>query len=134
MDMTQTDEAPKILIVDDEETVRSIFDLALIHTGHTGYFAESGEEALEILKQEEKISVIFLDLNLPDMSGVELCSRIRMDRPGAVINAITGYAPFFDITECYRSGFDDYLEKPFHADRLFPLIYKAVEKTRELSG
>lgn len=131
MDKIQNDEPKSILIVDDEETIHSIFDLALSHAGHTGCYAESGEEALEILKLEEKINVIFLDLNLPDMSGVELCSRIRMDRPDAVINAITGYAPFFDITECYRSGFDDYLEKPINADRLFTAIYKSVERQKK---
>jgi CheY-like chemotaxis protein len=106
--------------------------MALNRAGHEGFYAETGEQALEILKGEEKIHIIFLDLNLPDMSGVELCRRIRMDRPNAVINAITGYAPFFDITGCYQAGFDDYLEKPISRDLLFTSIYKAFQKTKEL--
>jgi len=126
MDKIQNNEPKKILVVDDEETIRSIFDMAITHAGHTGCYAESGDEALDILQDEKNIDVVYVDLNLPDMSGVELCSRIRADRPKAVINAITGYAPFFDITECYRSGFDDYLEKPIGADRLFTSIHKAV--------
>ena len=132
MNEMQNHEFKKILIVDDEEVIRDIFDLALTKAGHTGCYAESGEEALEILRDEEKIDVIFLDLNLPDMSGVELCGRIRMNKPNAVINAITGYAPFFDITQCYHAGFDDYLEKPIGQDLLFTSIYKAVERTKKL--
>ena len=130
MNKIQTDDPKKILLVDDEEIIRSIFELALIQTGHIGCYAQSGEEALEILRREDEINVIFLDLNLPDMSGVELCSYIRSARPQAVINALTGYAPFFDITECYHAGFDDYLEKPISSERLFTSIYKAMESTK----
>ena len=131
MDNAQNNEPGNILVVDDEETIRTVFDLAITRAGHTGCYAKSGYEALDILKTEKNINVIFVDLNLPDMSGVELCSRIRTDRPEAVINAITGYAPFFDITECYRSGFDDYLEKPIGADRLMTSIHKAVSMKRK---
>ena len=51
-------------------------------------------------------------MNLADMSGIYLCRRIRKFKPDAVIIGITDYAFFFDIAECYKAGFDDYLEKP----------------------
>ena len=127
----ENERSPKILVVDDEEIIHSVFDLALKHVGYDGCYEEKGEEALEILKQDDEISVIYLDLNLPDMSGVELCRRIRQDRPDAVINAITGYAPFFDITACYQQGFDDYLEKPVSRSLLFTSIYKALDRTKK---
>ncbi len=122
----------KILIVDDEEAIRYLYDLVLSDKGYTVFYAEGAEETFEILIDED-IEVIFLDLNLPDMNGIDLCKKIREFKPDAVINAITGYASFFDITECYEAGFDDYLEKPLSMDLLLTSVFKAFEKTKMLN-
>ena len=127
----QKHELKKILVVDDEEVVRYLFDLALSDAGYVVFYAEGAEKALEILS-DENIDVMFLDLNLPDMSGIELCRRIRSDKPNAYIIAITGYSSFVDISECYEVGFDDYLEKPVSLDLLLTTTYKAFERTKKM--
>lgn len=122
----------KILVVDDEEAIRFVFDLSLSEAGYDVFYAEEGEEALKILRGED-INVIFLDLNLPDMSGVELCRRIRKMKPDASIIAITGYASNFEIVECYAAGFDDYLEKPISLDLLLTSVLKAFKQVKEVA-
>ena len=65
------------------------------------------------------------------MSGIYLCRRIRKFKPDAVIIGITDYAFFFDIAECYKAGFDDYLEKPLSLALLLTSALKAFEKTKK---
>jgi len=71
---------------------------------------------------------MFLDLNLPGMNGVELCRKIRKDRPIAVIHAITGYASLFELTDCREAGFDDYFTKPADMEMLLTAAQNAFEK------
>ena len=113
----------KVLIVDDECMIRDIFTLALSRDGFMVYSAESAEDALKILNIE-KIPVMFFDLNLPGMSGMDLCKRIRNDESDAKIYAVTGYAPFFEISDCKDAGFDDYYTKPVSLD----IIKKATNE------
>ncbi len=124
-------EPSNILVVDDEEAIRYTYDLALSDVGFKVFYAERGEEALEILGDKD-INVIFLDLNLPDMSGIELCRQIRCVKPNACILAITGYATHFDIAECYKAGFDDYLEKPISLNLLQTSAFKAFKQVKEV--
>ncbi len=116
----------KILVVDDETVIRDLFDQTLSVAGYQVRLAESGERALEILKKET-IGVIFLDLKLFGMNGIELCRQIRSNNPIAIINAITGWAALFEIEECREAGFDDYFVKPVDMD----LISRAVENSFE---
>lgn len=85
---TMTDK--KILLVDDEVDVLRVFARALGKIGYTVYTAVRGSAALEILRNET-IQVMFFDLNMPEMNGLELCRRARKEFPTAVIHAVTGY-------------------------------------------
>ncbi len=125
-------EPSNILVVDDEEAVRFTYDLVLSDAGYKVFYAENGKEALELLGNED-INVVFLDLNLLDMSGIELCKQIRCFQPNAYILAITGYTKHLDIAACYQAGFDDYLEKPLSMDLLITSVYKAFEKAKKLN-
>ena len=126
----QTDPS-NILVVDDEKAVRFTYGLALSNAGYTVFYAENGEEALKLLGNDN-INVIFLDLNLPDMSGLELCAQVRCVWPNAYIIAITGYAAHFDITGCYNAGFDDYLEKPIGSNLLQTSVIKAFKQIKKM--
>jgi CheY-like chemotaxis protein len=117
----------KILVVDDEEVIRSTFEMAFSKKGYTVRCAERAEEALEILK-DEKILVMFLDLNMPGMNGVELCRKIRKDFPVAIIHAVTGYSSLFEPAECREAGFDVYLNKPVNLEQLFKAAQDAFNK------
>ena len=117
----------KILVVDDEAAIRDSFEKAFTAKGFFVRCAETAEEALEILKVEN-IQVMFLDLNLPEMSGVELCKRIRKDKPVSMIHAVTGYTSLFELVDCRDAGFDDYFTKPVELKSLFKAAEDAFEK------
>ena len=112
----------KILVVDDEAMILEVFKEALKRAGYSVVCARSGYEALDVLK-EEKIEVMFLDLNMPGMDGVELCRTIRMSQPDAFIFAVTGYASFYNIEDCRKAGFNDFFTKPID----LAVLYKTAE-------
>ena len=117
----------KILVVDDDEQIRTLFEKFFSEAGYAVRLAETGEEALKILKKEN-IHVMFLDLNLPGMNGVELCRQIRKDNPIACIYAVTGYASVFEVANCRRAGFDDYFIKPVGLKLLLNAARDSFEK------
>lgn len=117
----------KILIVDDEKAIINLMELAFVRAGFEVSSAESGEEALELLKAD-KIQVMFLDLNMSGMNGIELCREIRKNMPMAMIFAVTGYASLFELSDCRDSGFDDYFKKPVNIKTLVATAQDAFEK------
>lgn len=116
-----------ILIVDDEKAVVSLMEQAFSRAGFEVRSARSGEEALELL-QQDRIQVMFLDLNMPGMDGIQLCKAIRKDMPMAVIFAVTGYASLFELSDCREAGFDDYYKKPINIKTLVKTAENAFEK------
>jgi DNA-binding response OmpR family regulator len=117
----------KILVVDDEASIRDLFDVIFTEAGYEVLLAEGGNDALTILKIHE-IDVIFLDLKLFGMNGIELCRQIRKTKPVSMIYAITGWAALFEIAECREAGFDDYFEKPLDMDMLLSLVEQAFAR------
>lgn len=119
----------KILVVDDEASVRELFSAVFIEAGYELITADGGTEALKILQIEE-IDVIFLDLKLFGMNGIELCRQIRQTKPISIIYAMTGWSPLFEIAECREAGFDDYFEKPLDMDMLLDLVATAFDRLK----
>jgi len=118
-----------ILCVDDEPMILEIYESAFQEKGYTVFTAPAGKEALEILKKEN-IQVMFLDLKMPVMDGLELCRRIREDHPIACIYAVTGYSSLFDLSDCREAGFDDYFTKPVKLQALYKIAEDAFEKIK----
>ena len=116
-----------ILIVDDEDQIRDAFKRAFERVGYTTHAAESAEEALDMLKTHN-IQVMYLDLELPGMNGLDLCRKIRKDQPISIIFAITGYASIFELRDCREAGFDDYFTKPVELKVLRQTAEEAFEK------
>jgi DNA-binding response OmpR family regulator len=117
----------KIMVVDDERSIRELFQSAFCEAGYDVYLAEKGEQALQILAKNE-IDLIFLDLKLFGMNGIELCKQIKKDKPLAIIYAITGWSGLFEVAECREAGFDDYFTKPVSLDLLLRAVEEAFEK------
>ena len=117
----------KILVVDDEVLITDMLKTALGSEGYTALTAGSAEEALEILKRES-IMVMFLDLNLPGMNGLDLCKKIRKKNTIGVIFAMTGYSNFYGLLDCRTVGFDDFFVKPFKLDVLLKSVQEAFER------
>jgi len=117
----------KILVVDDEATIRVMLKSAFRRVGYSVYSVASGEEALEILRHEY-IPVMFLDLGLETMSGFDLCELIRKKHSNVIIFALTGFAKLFGQREISEAGFDDYFVKPVSIETLYRAVSQAFEK------
>ena len=117
----------KILVVDDEQMIRDVFAEAFGRAGYAVQTEESAEEALEIMRKTP-FWVLFLDLNLPGMNGVELCRQIRKDWAMAIAYAVTGYASLFEIHHCREAGFEDYFTKPVDLSVLLEAADHAFKK------
>ena len=123
----------KILIVDDEDTIREILEKAFCKAGYCVRLATGAKEALEILRNEY-IPVIFIDLGLETMNGFELCGHIRKDSPSAFIYALSGNAELFSPHENRGAGFDDYFTKPISINILYKVAKDSFEKIQRLTN
>jgi len=119
-----------VLIVDDDNMVIDIFKKGFNKAGYTVRRAKTAEEALSIL-EKESYPVMFLDLKLPKMSGMELCKVIREKYPISILFAVTGYASEFEFGDCRRAGFDDYFIKPVDLKILFHAALEAFDKIEQ---
>lgn len=117
----------RLLIVDDEESVRELFAEVFQKAGYAVKTARSAEEAMEIMKTNPYMLMI-LDLKLPGMSGVELCRKIKENWPMAVPVAVTGYASYFELSHCREAGFEDYFIKPVSMEELINSVEAAYHR------
>ena len=125
--LTEDEDEKKILVVDDEETIRNLLEKIFTKEGFTVRLAENAERAFEILKNES-IMLMFLDLDLIGMSGVDLCKKIRTDNYIGIIYALTGYADLFSLMKCRIAGFDDFFIKPVDVDLLLDAAFTGFKK------
>ncbi len=117
----------KILVVDDEMAIINLLTQAFSRAGYTVRSAQNAENALELLQNEE-ISVMFFDLNMPEMDGVELCKKVKQNMPMSLIYAITGYASLFELANCREAGFEDYFKKPMSIKKIIKTAADSFEK------
>ena len=117
----------KILVVDDEEVICSMLEQAFGKAGYIVRTAESAEKAMEFLR-EDSIMVMYLDLNLPGMDGVELCKKLRIQNPLSIMHALTGYVDLFGLLDCRLAGFDDFFTKPVSIELLLESAKEAFKK------
>jgi len=119
----------KILVVDDDEAIRDMLHQVFTQAGYGVRLADDAEKAIEILRQES-IMVMILDLKLPEMNGVDLCKKIRLDNQIGIIYALTGYVDLFGLVECRTAGFDDIFIKPASAKLLLEATKEAFNKIK----
>lgn len=101
----------KILVVEDEQTIREVEVAYLKQAGYDVHEACDGEEGLEYIKSED-YDLVILDVNLPKISGFELCKRLRENSQVPVI-MVTARIEEIDELVGLESGADDYIKKPF---------------------
>ena len=125
------DKIGTILIVDDESANLDIIDKILQQSNHKTFTAESGEEALKILKKESaKIDLILLDLIMPEVNGMDLLKTLKDDNntyhiPVIMLSALD---EIDTIVECISMGADDFLIKPVNRILLHARLNNALEK------
>ncbi|MDH4218041.1 MAG: sigma-54 dependent transcriptional regulator [Candidatus Aminicenantes bacterium] len=116
----------KILIVDDESIVRESLSDWLEGVGYEVEVAESGEEALQIIRQK-KTKIMLADLVMPGMNGIELMKEAKKIIPTISTVIITAHATIQTAITAIREGAHDYVEKPFCPEKVELLIEKLVE-------
>lgn len=114
----------KILIVEDESSIRKFININLSINGFTVLEAESGETALEMINSYNP-GIVVLDIMLPGMDGFEVCQRIRETRPHIIIIMLTARGQDMDKIMGLGLGADDYMVKPFNPLELVARI-KAI--------
>ena len=111
----------KILVVDDIFTNRYLLSELIKLTGNEAVLAENGEEALEKLKTEE-IEMIFMDIEMPVMNGIETTQYIRKELPAPLnmipIIALTAHNPELFFEDYSEVGFDELITKPYSVEKI----------------
>ena len=108
----------KVLVLEDEENIRSFVVINLKRAGYEAVEADTGEMALEKLKQNPDIKVALLDIMLPDIDGFEVCRRIRATDNNIGIIMLTARTQEMDKVTGLMTGADDYMTKPFSTAEL----------------
>src|ERR1700726_2921054 len=115
-----------ILVVDDDSQIRRVMRNALSSHGYTIIEARNGEEALKKVRAE-RLDLIILDLNMPDMDGIEVCREIRVVSNLPII-MLTVRSAEKDKVTALDAGADDYVVKPFGIDELLARIRSALRR------
>jgi len=106
-----------LLIVDDEENIRDFLKMGLEAGGSRVMTSASGEEALEVIRNEH-VDICFLDIILPDMNGIEVLSLIKQTAPNMKVIIITALNDIKLSVKAMRLGAFDYITKPFSLDEI----------------
>jgi len=117
----------KVLIVDDEETIRELLKQTLEEVGYSVITATNGLEALEQVSLLE-VNVVLLDIKMPGMSGMEVLAKLTADWPETCVIMVTGVADMQTAIEAMKLGAYDYLVKPLNLDDVVVKIQRAIEK------
>jgi DNA-binding NtrC family response regulator len=123
-------EHARILIVDDDETIRKSLATVLKEKGCLIDTAENGREAIS--KSEKDVyNLAFIDIRLPDMDGVQLLTAMKDTTPKMVKIIITGYPSLQNAIEAVNRGADGYIVKPIKMDELLTMIKEHLKKQQE---
>ena len=105
--------AKKVMVLEDESSIRSFIVINLTRAGYEVIEAETGEQALETLKEHPDVCVALLDVMLPGIDGFEVCRRIRATNTSIGIIMLTARSQEMDKVTGLMTGADDYVTKPF---------------------
>jgi len=125
------DEKMSIMVVDDEKIVRESLYHWFEKAGHKVDTALSGFEALEKL-EENHFDLMFVDIKMPGMNGIELLGRVKTDYPDTIVIIITAYGSIESAITAMKTGASDYLLKPFKPDHL-SLVMQKITQQKKLS-
>lgn len=121
---TATPSKPNILIAEDEALNILYLKRLFRNKDVELHFASNGQEALSLAEMHPEINLVFMDIKMPVMDGLEATKRIKALRPKLPVVAVTAYAASEDRHACFAAGCDDYIAKPFTPDELDKMIKK----------
>ena len=123
-------EQVRILIVDDDETIRKSITTVLEEKGYLVDTAENGRAAIR-KSEKEVYNLALIDIRLPDMDGVQLLTALKETTPKMVKIIITGYPSLQNAVEAVNKGADGYIVKPIKMGELLAMIKEHLKKQQE---
>ena len=117
---------PKILIIDDDTSLRRVLEYNLLEAGYAVAAAASGEEGLHLFT-EVSPSLVITDMNMPGMSGMDVLKSIKERSPETLVIMITAFGSVDIAVEAMKAGAYDYITKPFNRDELRLIVAKALQ-------
>jgi DNA-binding NtrC family response regulator len=129
----------RVLVVDDEASIRESLEMIVSYEGHEVETAQDGKECLEKLRDEE-VDLVLLDVRMPGIDGLRVLQEIRKTRPDLQVVMISGQATIDAAMTAARAGAFDFIEKPLDRERLLLTVRNAVKQAelarenRELEG
>jgi two-component system KDP operon response regulator KdpE len=116
-----------LLLVDDESQIRRVLQATLCEAGYVVFLAKNGQEGIDMVVREHP-DLVLLDINLPDMSGFEVCRMIRLSFAGPILMvSVRNSVP--DKIHALDAGADDYVVKPFVMGELLARIRAALRRS-----
>ena len=117
----------KILIIDDENLVRSVINIALTNNGYKVYEADNGKTGIQMFIDIDP-DIVITDVNMPEMSGIEVTKNIKENKVDADVVIMTGYGTEELIIEALRVGASNYINKPVDFKELFNILDSIILK------
>ncbi|MCX6286653.1 MAG: response regulator [Bacteroidetes bacterium] len=115
---------PVILVAEDDESNYLLLEILLKKAGIRIIRAANGKEAIECSRKHPEISLVLMDMKMPELSGMEAMNEIKSFRNDLPIIAVTAFAMSGDEKNALDSGFDDYIPKPIRLEKLLEIIQK----------
>jgi len=115
----------RILVVDDEDIVRTSCTRTLSPEGYEVKLAKNGVDGLK-MASEERFDLVLTDLKMPDMDGIEVLRIIKEKWPETAVIIVTGYQTVDTAVKAIKLGAYDYIEKPFTPDALISAVAEAM--------
>jgi DNA-binding NtrC family response regulator len=120
----------RILIVDDDETIRKVLEAILQEEGYVTDSADTGKKAVE-KTEKQYYNIALLDVRLPDIEGIELLTKLHDTTPKMRKIIITGFPTLQNAVAAVNQGADGYIMKPFDVEKMLETIKEQLRKQRE---
>jgi two-component system nitrogen regulation response regulator NtrX len=120
---------PRILVIDDEAGIRDSMRMILEYEGYECLLAATGPDGLAIVEREP-LDLVFLDIKMPGMDGIEVLERIRATSDGLPVVMVSGHGTVSTAVEATKKGAFDFIEKPLATDRVLLTVRHAVDQRR----
>ena len=116
----------RILVIDDEDFVRSVLSRTLAQASHEVTLAENGEKGVRVFK-DGKFDMVLTDLGMPGMSGWEVCRAIKAMSPHTPVGMITGWEAEMGRSKMEKYGLNFFITKPFNLHQILNAVAQALE-------
>jgi two-component system chemotaxis response regulator CheY len=127
----------RVLVVDDEESIRKMVGMTLMKAGYDVVEAADGEKAAEMMRKDDNplmVDVITCDIRMPRVNGIDAIAFFRREFPSVPVVVITGFPETEMAVSLLKQGVVDYVPKPVEGQKLVAVISKAMEQRIALKG